>query len=104
MTGFHNTVGTAAMTNWQSPQASQIAFGRGKLPPIRPSSDADRRAHPGALGFVAINNADTAWSASFTTSLPDGTYCDVISGTLSSGACTGSAYVWFHCSQSYGGC
>ncbi|KIP11288.1 carbohydrate-binding module family 20 protein [Phlebiopsis gigantea 11061_1 CR5-6] len=74
MTGFHNTVGTAAITNWQSPQASQIAFGRG------------------ALGFVAINNADTAWSATFTTSLPAGTYCDVISGTLSSGACTGSAF------------
>ena len=55
--------------------------------------NANNNVDAGALGFVAINNADTAWSATFTTSLPDGTYCDVISGTLSSGSCTGSAYV-----------
>ncbi|KAF7348959.1 Alpha-amylase [Mycena venus] len=41
MVGFRNQVGTAAITNWVSPQAQQIAFGRG------------------SAGFVAINNADS---------------------------------------------
>ncbi|GLB36842.1 putative alpha-amylase [Lyophyllum shimeji] len=73
MVGFRNTVGTAAMTNWFSPQSQQIAFGRG------------------SSGFVAINNVDSAWSATFTTSMPDGTYCDVITGKSSSGSCTGAS-------------
>ncbi|KAF5379275.1 hypothetical protein D9757_010696 [Collybiopsis confluens] len=60
MVGFRNHVGpTAALTDWVSPQSQQIAFGRG------------------SLGFVAINNADSAWSTTFTTSLPAGSYCDV---------------------------
>ncbi|KAJ7839161.1 glycoside hydrolase [Mycena olivaceomarginata] len=72
MVGFRNQVGTAAITNWVAPQSQQIAFGRG------------------ALGFVAINNADSAWTATFTTSLPNNAYCDVISGKSSGGACTGT--------------
>ncbi|KAH7872135.1 glycoside hydrolase [Lentinula edodes] len=72
MVGFKNNVGSAALNDWVSPQSEQIAFGRG------------------ALGFVAINNADTVWSATFSTSLPAGSYCDVISGTSSSGNCTGT--------------
>ncbi|KAH9896766.1 glycoside hydrolase [Cubamyces lactineus] len=75
MVGFRNNVGSAALTNWVSPQSQQIAFGRG------------------ALGFVAINNADSEWSTTFTTSLPDGSYCDVISGTSSKGNCTGSSFI-----------
>ncbi|KAI0816868.1 glycoside hydrolase [Trametes gibbosa] len=74
MVGFRNQVGNAALGNWQSPQSQQIAFGRG------------------ALGFVAINNADSAWSTTFTTSLPDGSYCDVVSGKTSDSVCTGSAF------------
>ncbi|KAJ7064448.1 glycoside hydrolase family 13 protein [Mycena amicta] len=74
MVGWRNNVGGAAIVNWVSPQASQIAFGRG------------------SLGFVAINNADSAWSTTFTTSLPDGAYCDVISGKSTSGACTGFGF------------
>ncbi|KAJ4467031.1 hypothetical protein J3R30DRAFT_3310041, partial [Lentinula aciculospora] len=72
MVGFKNNVGSAALNDWISPQSEQIAFGRG------------------ALGFVAINNADSPWSATFSTSLPDDSYCDVISGTSSSGNCTGT--------------
>ncbi|KAF8963276.1 glycoside hydrolase [Flammula alnicola] len=74
MTGFRNNVGSAALTNWVSPQSQQIAFGRG------------------ALGFVAINNVDSTWTATFTTSLPAGSYCDVISGQSTSGNCTGSSF------------
>jgi hypothetical protein len=72
MTGFRNQVGTAALTNWFSPAYNQIAFGRG------------------SSGFVVINNADSAWSTLFTTSLPAGTYCDVVSGAkTSASACSG---------------
>ncbi|THG95196.1 hypothetical protein EW026_g6419 [Hermanssonia centrifuga] len=74
MVGFHNNVGSAALVNWVSPQSQQIAFGRG------------------ALGFVAINNADSDWTATFTTPLPAGSYCDVISGASSSAKCTGSGF------------
>ncbi|KAI0646217.1 glycoside hydrolase [Trametes meyenii] len=74
MVGFRNNVGDAALTNWQSPQSQQIAFGRG------------------ALGFVAINNADSAWTATFTTTLPDGSYCDVVSGTASNASCSGTSF------------
>jgi len=72
MVGFHNAVGSAALTNWVSPTPQQIAFERD------------------AIGYVAINNMDSAWNTTFSTSLPDGLYCDVISGTnSSSGKCTG---------------
>ncbi|KAF8650166.1 hypothetical protein AX16_005400 [Volvariella volvacea WC 439] len=73
MVAFRNQVGSAAITNWVSPEPQRIAFGRG------------------AAGYVAINNADQPWIATFSTSLPDGQYCDVISGvTTSSGFCTGA--------------
>lgn len=74
MVGFRNTVGGAPLTNWVAPGAQQIAFGRG------------------ALGFVALNNADAVWSAAFSTALPDGTYCDVVGGASQGGKCTGSAF------------
>ncbi|KAK0244972.1 glycoside hydrolase [Armillaria nabsnona] len=75
MVGFRNNVGSAALTDWVSLQSSQIAFGRG------------------SAGFVAINNAGSDWSSSFTTSLADGSYCDVVSGTSSNGTCTGSVFI-----------
>ncbi|PBK84861.1 glycoside hydrolase family 13 protein [Armillaria gallica] len=74
MVEFRNNVGSAALTDWVSPQSSQIAFGRG------------------SAGFVAINNAASDWSSSFKTSLADGSYCDVVSGTSSNGICTGSGF------------
>ncbi|KAF8996429.1 glycoside hydrolase [Cyathus striatus] len=74
MVGFRNSAGSAAITSWVSPQASRIAFGRG------------------SAAFVAINTDGNSWSDTFTISLPDGTYCNVINGKLSSGACTGSSF------------
>jgi len=73
MVAFHNTVGSERMTNWVAPSSQRIAFGRG------------------SLGFVAINNEASAWDATFSTSLPAGTYCDAISGSVSSGKCTGTS-------------
>ncbi|KAJ7093290.1 glycoside hydrolase family 13 protein [Mycena belliarum] len=74
MVGFRNEVGGAGITGWVSPQADRVAFGRG------------------TLGFVAINNADAAWSATFATALPAGAYCDVISGAGVGGKCTGTGF------------
>ncbi len=95
MVGFRNNVGSAAITNWVLPQGSQIAFGRGTFHQL-PSASVGlglSDSKLGALGFVAINNADMDWSATFLTSLPDGSYRNVISGTSSEGICTGSSYV-----------
>ncbi|KAG8736521.1 hypothetical protein FRC10_009220 [Ceratobasidium sp. 414] len=74
MVPWFNAVTGTALTNWQSGSNQQIAFGRG------------------AIGFVVINNADSAWSTTFTTSLPNGSYCDVVAGSASSGSCTGASY------------
>ncbi|KAG8789488.1 hypothetical protein FRC20_003833 [Serendipita sp. 405] len=74
LVGFHNSVGSDALNNWVSPSSQQIAFGRG------------------SSGFVAINNADSSWTATFTTSLPNGIYCDVYTGPNTSSGCSGSSY------------
>ncbi|KAF4562493.1 hypothetical protein EYR36_004153 [Pleurotus pulmonarius] len=74
MVGFRNTVGSAGITNWVSPRASR-----------------SRSAEVGSAGFVAINNADSSWTATFATSIPAGAYCDVISGSANSGTCSGSS-------------
>ncbi|KAJ7212586.1 glycoside hydrolase [Mycena pura] len=74
MTGFRNQVGAVPMQDWVAPTTQQIAFGRG------------------SAGFVAINNAESAWRATFATSLADGAYCDVISGTSAAGVCTGTGF------------
>ncbi|KAF8751881.1 Alpha-amylase [Rhizoctonia solani] len=65
---------TGSVNNWVSGTNQQIAFGRG------------------SSGFVVINNADSAWTRTFTTPLAANSYCDVISGTASSGKCTGASY------------
>ncbi|KAJ1305175.1 hypothetical protein OPQ81_000206 [Rhizoctonia solani] len=71
MIGFYNKAGAAGLTNWVQGSNQQIAF------------DRDR------TGFVAINNEDGQWTRTFRTSLPDATYCDVITGRKSGNSCTG---------------
>ncbi|WP_034648133.1 carbohydrate-binding module family 20 domain-containing protein [Cellulomonas sp. HZM] len=63
MVAFHNTVGDAALTNWYDDGANLVAYGRG------------------AKGYVVINNASNAVTRTYTTSLPDGTYCDVVAAS-----------------------
>jgi alpha-amylase len=72
MIGWHNAVKGTSVANWWS-GTNQIAFGRG------------------AKGYVAINNSGSTLNRTFATGLPAGTYCDVISGGVSSGTCTGTA-------------
>ncbi|KAI4459930.1 alpha-amylase [Holotrichia oblita] len=70
MVGFRNAVRGAGVNDWWSNGAQQIAFCRG------------------GSGFVAFNNGGTI-SQTMQTCLPSGTYCDVISGNLINGQCTG---------------
>jgi alpha-amylase len=60
------------VTNWYTDGTNLIAFSRG----------------PDA--WIALNNESSAQTRTFTTGLPDGTYCDIIHGSVSGGACTGS--------------
>lgn len=66
-----------AQTNWTVGNANQVAFSRGNV------------------AFVALNNTGTAWTRSFFTNLPAGTYCNVINGGRNGAgtACTGSSVV-----------
>jgi alpha-amylase len=70
MIGFKNAVKGTSIQNWWSNGGQQIAFCRGNK------------------GFIAFTNGGSI-NQSLQTCLPAGTYCDVISGSLESGACTG---------------
>jgi alpha-amylase len=74
MVGLRNAAAGAAVTNWWSNGNDQIAFGRG------------------SAAFVAFNRSGSALSRTFQTSLPGGTYCDVMSGDANGTTCTGSTY------------
>ncbi|KAG8873343.1 hypothetical protein FRB97_006809 [Tulasnella sp. 331] len=71
MINFFNEVGSSAVVNWVSDASTHIAYGRG------------------ALGHVGINLSGSSWSRSFATSLPSGTYCDIVHGTVSGTSCSG---------------
>jgi alpha-amylase len=60
MVKFHNTVAGTGVTDWTDDGSNLIGFGRG------------------AKGYVTINNSGSPVTRTFTTSLPAGTYCNVI--------------------------
>ena len=70
MVGWHNAAGPAPVANWWSDGGDAIAFSRG------------------SAAWVAINAQGAPVTGTFSTGLPAGTYCDVISGAASGGACT----------------
>jgi alpha-amylase len=73
MVGFRRaTAGVPSVTDWWDNGANQIAFGRGNL------------------GFVVINREQVPLTRSFATHLPEGRYCDVLSGDLVQTGCTGT--------------
>lgn len=72
---LHNLAGFSPVTNWWDNGYHAIAFGRGNVT------------------FVVMNNEDFRIDAVFQTSLPPGTYCDVISGAKTSAGCTGRSFV-----------
>ena len=73
MVGWHGAAGSTPVANWWSDGENAIAFSRG--------NDA----------WVAINDESGPVTETFSTGLPEGTYCDVISGAAVDGACTGTA-------------
>lgn len=63
MVGFRNATTGQAQQNWTvGDNGNQVAFSRGNA------------------GFVALNNSGSAWTRTFATGLPQGTYCNVING------------------------
>ncbi|XP_070562671.1 alpha-amylase-like [Ptychodera flava] len=74
MVAFRNTAGSESLANWWDNSNNQIAFSRG------------------SKAFIAINNDYSALSATLTTGLPSGQYCDIIHGDFdsSTGTCSGS--------------
>ena len=72
MVKFRSAAHGQAQGNWVTGSANQIAFSRGNV------------------GFVALNNTGSAWSRSFYTGLPAGTYCNVVHGLKNAAgtACT----------------
>ncbi|WP_418277719.1 carbohydrate-binding module family 20 domain-containing protein [Isoptericola jiangsuensis] len=60
MVGFHNAVEGTGVTSWWDDGGNHIAYGRGDV------------------GYVTINNTASSVTRTYTTSLPAGTYCDVV--------------------------
>ncbi|QJW35995.1 carbohydrate-binding module family 20 domain-containing protein [Cellulosimicrobium protaetiae] len=60
MVGFHNAVAGTAVTNWWDDGNNHVAYGRG------------------SKGYVTLNNTANAVTRTYQTSLPAGTYCDVV--------------------------
>jgi alpha-amylase len=71
MVGWHNFVGKAPLANWYDDGANLIAFSRGHK------------------GWIAINNATSAATRTFSTGLARGMYCDIIHGNFAHGSCSG---------------
>ena len=67
MVGWHNAAGTAPVANWWTDGSNAIAFSRG------------------SAAWVAINAESAPVTENFSTGLPAGTYCDVISGAAAAG-------------------
>ncbi|KAG9033483.1 hypothetical protein FRB95_014762 [Tulasnella sp. JGI-2019a] len=72
MVGFYKQTGSAAVSKWVNGGSGQVAFART------------------GQGFVIINFNPAAWKNTFTTGLPDGTYCDVTKGAKLGKTCTGA--------------
>ncbi|KDR10404.1 alpha-amylase 1-like [Zootermopsis nevadensis] len=74
MVAFRNVVKGTPVTNWWDNGSQQIAYSRGNL------------------GFVAFNDQyNTDLKQTIQTSLPAGTYCDIISGEKQGSSCTGKS-------------
>ncbi|XP_004517830.1 alpha-amylase-related protein [Ceratitis capitata] len=73
MIGFKNAVRGTEMSNWWDNDDNQIAFCRGNR------------------GFIAFNGNNWELTQRLYTCLSAGVYCDVISGALVNGKCTGKA-------------
>lgn len=68
MVGFYNDARSTELNNWQNAQnGSVVGYGRGDK------------------GFVVLNNSDASVTQTFSTRLPQGTYCNSLASTTLSG-------------------
>ena len=74
MVALRGAAAGAGVTHCWSNGFDQIAFGRG------------------SAAFAAFNRNGTPLTRTFSTNLPAGTYCDVMSGDFTAGGCTGTTY------------
>jgi alpha-amylase len=75
MVAFRKLVAGTDQNHWWDDGYNVIAFSRGDK------------------GFVAINREDTTVTAKVATGMPAGTYCDLLTGGISAGACVGTSVV-----------
>jgi alpha-amylase len=75
MVGFRRVVAGTDVNHWWDNGANAIAFSRGDK------------------GFVAINRESAQVTATITTGMPPGTYCDLLTGGKSGSTCAGSSIV-----------
>ena len=75
MVAFRKLVAGTDVNHWWDDGANAIAFSRG------------------GKGFVAISRESAAVTATVTTGMPPGTYCDALTGGLSAGSCVGTTVV-----------
>ena len=73
MVAFRRAVAGTDVNRWWDNGANAIAFSRG------------------SVGFVAISRESAPVTATVLTGLPPGTYCDLLTGGRSGGACAGTA-------------
>ena len=75
MVGFRNQTNGEPLSNWWDNGNNRIAFGRGDK------------------GFVAINKENGTMNETLYTGMAAGTYCNIASGDVVNGACTGNTIV-----------
>ncbi|GIF16483.1 carbohydrate-binding module family 20 domain-containing protein [Actinoplanes teichomyceticus] len=74
MVAWRNTTRSATtVTNWTNTAGNVIGFSRG------------------SLGWFGVNRSGSASTATYPTGLPDGTYCDRITGGATTGGCAGTS-------------
>lgn len=75
MIKFRNVVGTAPVNSWWDNNRNQIAFCRG------------------TRGFIAFNIESYELNMKLFTCMPSGIYCDIITGEMVNGKCSGNQVV-----------
>ncbi len=88
MVRFRNAAEGQPVSNWWDNGNNQVAFSRGNKGKWK--NDSFLQSILLHLAFIVINNDDFGLSQWFQTGLPQGQYCDVISGNLDQGRCTGT--------------
>ncbi|CAM4194660.1 alpha-amylase family protein [Nocardia ninae] len=75
MVGFHEQVHGQPVVGWSDNGGNRISFGRG------------------SAGYLVLNGEDFPADADvYQTSMPAGSYCDVLHGAVEGGSCTGPSY------------